>query len=100
MIRSRTRRPAAIPSVISDPEPARLPRLKQGRHKQPQDTEQGCRALAAADLACAGASGEGWPRVRMERSAAAWTSRANLLHRLEAKANAALRSADAAAPRH
>ena len=95
MISSTTRRPAAASSV--PPEPSGLPRLAGGRQKQPQDTELGCRAFAAANLASAGELVQGWPRARMEHSAAAWTTRAELLHRLEAGINAARRRADLAA---
>jgi hypothetical protein len=84
MISSRTRRPAAAPPVLREPEAAGLQRLTGGRQKQPQDTEQGCRAFAAADLASAGALTGAYPRARMEHSAASWTIRADLLHRLEA----------------
>jgi hypothetical protein len=61
-----------------------LERLAATRHKQPQDTELGCRAFAAADLLQAGALTGAYPRARMEHSAATWTARADLLHRLEA----------------
>jgi hypothetical protein len=96
MIRSRTRRPAAAPSDMREPEPAGLPRLLGGRQKQPQDTALGCRAFAAADLALAGDLGQGHPRARMEHSAATWTIRAELLHRLEKGINASRRQMDRA----
>lgn len=89
MVNPRTRRVAAAPSAICAPEVARLPRLSLARNKQPQDTERGCREFAAADLAAAGALAGGWPRARMEHSAAAWATRADLLHRLETRISAA-----------
>jgi hypothetical protein len=93
MISSRTARPATAPPALCDSGPARLPRLSQARQKQPQDTERGCREFAAADLASAGALRDGWPRARMEHSAAAWTTRADLLQRLETGIAAARRKA-------
>jgi hypothetical protein len=56
--------------------------------KQPQDTEEGCRAFAAADLLRSAAVPAGMSRLRLEHSAASWTTRAELLHRLEAGWNA------------
>jgi len=67
----------------------RLERLSVARHRQPQDTEQGCRALAADDLARAAILTGAFPRARMEHSAATWTARADLLHRVETGAAAA-----------
>src|SRR5438270_889518 len=64
MIRSRTRRPAAAPNAMREPDPTRLERLATHRHKQPQDTELGCRAFAAADLLEAGALTRAYPRAR------------------------------------
>ena len=84
MISSRTRSPDAAPPALREPEVAGLLRLSTTRNKQPQDTEQGCRAFAAADLASAGLLTGAYPRARMEHSAASWTTRADLLHRLEA----------------
>ena len=89
MIRSRTRRPAAAPNAMREPDPTRLERLATNHHKQPQDTELGCRAFAAADLLEAGALTGAYPRARMEHSAATWSARADLLHRVEASAAAA-----------
>ena len=86
MIRSRTRRPAAAPDAMREPDPTRLERLAIQHHKQPQDTELGCRAFAAADLLQAGLLTGAYPRARMEHSAATWTARADLLHRVEASA--------------
>ncbi|HEX5182904.1 MAG TPA: hypothetical protein VFW19_07095 [Allosphingosinicella sp.] len=93
MISSRNGQAGAAPAAAREPEAAGV--SGHGRRKQPQDTAQGCRALAAADLASAGALDEGWPRARMENSAAAWTTRADLLHRLETGIEAARRRADA-----
>jgi hypothetical protein len=89
MISSRTRRPGAATPILLDADPPRLERLATHRHKQPQDTELGCRAFAAADLLQAGALTGAYPRARMEHSAATWTARAELLHRVEAGASAA-----------
>ena len=52
--------------------------------KRPEDTPSGCRDLAAADLrrATLAAGNAGW---RYERSAAAWTARADMLTRHEAE---------------
>lgn len=97
MISSTTRRPAATSTSVREPEESGLPRLSGGRLKQPQDTELGCRAFAAADLLSAGALVAGNSRARMEHSAASWTIRADLLQRLEKGANAARRKADLAA---
>ena len=79
MTRSRSAR-AARPLPV----PLRLERLSTSRHRQPQDTEQGCRALAADDLARAAVLTGAFPRARMEHSAATWIARADLLHRVEA----------------
>lgn len=97
MISSRTSRPDAMPLAVREPAPVGLERLAGGRQKQPQDTELGCRAFAAADLASAGILTVGHPRARMEHSAAAWTTRADLLHRLEAGIAATRRGRIAAA---
>jgi hypothetical protein len=72
-----------MPPIMRAPEAAGLERLSTSHRKQPQDTEEGCRAFAAADLASAGALTGAYPRARMEHSAATWTTRADLLHRLE-----------------
>lgn len=64
----------------SAPLSGRLVRAK----RRPEDTPDGCRIHAAADLARAEASdGDPW-RWRMEHSAAAWTARAELLDSHEA----------------
>lgn len=55
------------------------------RRKRPEDTPQGCRALAAADLDRAGAADAGHATDRFRHSAATWTARAEMLDRLEAK---------------
>lgn len=81
MITSRTRRPA---STARGAKPASLQRLMASRHKQPQDTEAGCRGFAADDLVRAGDMTGALPRARMEHSAAVWTARADLLRRVEA----------------
>ena len=62
------------------------PRLRLG-HK-PEDTAEGCRAMAAADRERAVAMDTDRMRFRIERSADAWTKRADLLERLEGTFNA------------
>lgn len=82
MISSKTRRRTATSIALLRAMPRRLERLSMPpRERMPQDTEQGCRALAAADLARADEL-QGFPRARMEHSAAAWTARADLLDRI------------------
>lgn len=44
--------------------------------RPPQDTPEGCRAMAAADMARAGRQAAGWPRTRFEHSAVMWSRRA------------------------
>ena len=63
------------------------------RRKKPEDTSQGCRAFAAADLDRAAGITGGHARGRYERSAAVWATRADLLARLEAKTEARMRAA-------
>lgn len=62
-----------------------LPPAPAGRRKRPEDTPDGCRAFAAADRDRAATFAVDQARGRYERSAAAWTARADLLDRLEAK---------------
>jgi hypothetical protein len=50
--------------------------------RKPEDSADGCRALAASDRERASAAA-GHVRSRFERSAQAWTARATLLDRLE-----------------
>ena len=45
----------------------------------PQDTPDGCDAMAAADMARAARHPEGWARIRFEHSAVMWSRRAKLL---------------------
>jgi hypothetical protein len=47
--------------------------------RAPQDTADGCVAMAAADMARAALEPEGWPRIKWEHSAVAWSRRAKLL---------------------
>ena len=63
------------------------------RRKKPEDTSQGCRDFAAADLDRAAGITGGHARGRYEYSAEVWTARANLLARLEAKTEARMRAA-------
>ena len=60
--------------------------------RRPEDTAQGCRALADADRTRAADMVNDHMRGAHERSADAWTSRADLLQRLELSSNA--RAAD------
>ena len=62
------------------------PRLALGN--KPEDTAEGCRAMAAADRERAVAMDTDRMRFRIERSADAWTKRADLLERLEGTFNA------------
>ena len=48
-----------------------------------QDTVAGCQERALADLSKAAAMGAPHERLRMERSAAGWVARANLLQKLD-----------------
>ncbi len=66
---------------------ARLPRLARP-NRQPQDTEAGCRERAAASLAQAETMDTAHGRDRMELSAASWTTRADLLQRLDESSEA------------
>jgi hypothetical protein len=45
----------------------------------PQDTPEGCDAMAAADMARAAAHVKGWGRTLFEHSAVMWSRRARLL---------------------
>lgn len=63
--------------------PARWP----GR--PPQDTPEGCKAMAAADMARAARQSAGWARTRFEHSAVMWSRRAKLLKDAEAGSEAA-----------
>lgn len=49
--------------------------------RKPEDTAEGCRALAADDRERAAAAGNGHVRLTFERSAEAWSARARLLER-------------------
>jgi hypothetical protein len=52
--------------------------------RKPEDSADGCRALAAADRERASGAANGHVRDRFERSAHAWIARAILLEHLEA----------------
>ena len=58
-------------------------RPKARTKKAPQDTAAGCRIRADADLVASLAILIANQRVRLERSAATWTARADLLQSLE-----------------
>lgn len=53
------------------------PARRTGR--PPQDTPEGCRAMAAADLVRADKQVAGWARTRFEHSAVMWSRRAKRL---------------------
>ena len=63
------------------------------RRKRPEDSPGGCREMAAADLRRADALVGDHVRWRYLHSAEAWTARAELLDRLEAKFQARVRGA-------
>lgn len=73
-----------------------LPMLTRTR-RQTQDTVAGCRERAAANLTEAATLDVANGRWKLEHSAAAWTSRADLLERLEAKHDARVAGRDAQA---
>ena len=52
--------------------------------RKPEDTAEGCRALADADRERAAATPNDHMRASFNRSASAWVLRANLLDRLQA----------------
>ena len=54
------------------------PHARRAR-RAPQDTAEGCMAMARADMARAAEAQSGWPRIRFEHSAVAWSRRADLL---------------------
>ena len=58
--------------------------------RAPQDTSEGCLAMAAADMARAALEAEGWARIKFEHSAVAWSRRAKLLEAAETRAAVAL----------
>ena len=62
-----------------------LPASRASR-RAPQDTADGCVAMAAADMARAALAPEGWPRIKWEHSAVAWSRRAKLLEAAEKRA--------------
>jgi len=64
---------------MTDPTPPSSdPRTKDSR-----DTAEGCRDRASADLAQAGTMNTANGRQVLEKSAASWTTRAELLQRIE-----------------
>ena len=67
----------------------RQPRLA-ARKRRPEDTEEGCRASAAADLARAATMDTSQGRWRLEHSAASWNKRADLIKQTEASHQARL----------
>jgi len=57
-----------------------------------EDTAEGCREMALDDRARAADVGSDHMRDRLERSAEAWTDRANLLQRLETSFSARIKA--------
>lgn len=78
----------------------RVPRssitVAQPVRRMPEDTAIGCRARAAADLLESVSMTTANQRLRMESSAANWTLRADLLHRLEQSSGLRKEKAEAA----
>ena len=62
------------------------------RDKEPRETAAGCRERATDDLTRALAMDTANGRTIFERSAASWTKRADMLHRLETGVEARLAS--------
>ena len=56
--------------------------------QKPEDSAEGCRAMAASNREQATATPNDHMRATLQRSAEAWTARASLLDRLEARFNA------------
>ena len=56
--------------------------------QKPEDSADGCRAMATSDRQKAAATANGHMRASLERSAEVWTARANLLDRLKANFHA------------
>ncbi|HEY0149596.1 MAG TPA: hypothetical protein VGB70_11420 [Allosphingosinicella sp.] len=71
-----------------------LDRLVQ-RGRQAQDTALGCHGLAAADLLRAGLGVTDMERRKFEHSAATWTARGDMLHRIDLSQAGRLRAAAA-----
>ena len=66
--------------------PAANPPKPPPRHpRRPQDTPEGCDAMAAADMARAAREAPGWARIRFEHSAVMWSRRANWLQGAETR---------------
>lgn len=93
------------PSLIDGVEAIRMPAKRAPRsqtdvaqpvRRMPEDTAVGCRARAAADLLESVSMTTANQRLRMESSAANWTLRADLLHRLEEGSEARKGKAEAA----
>jgi hypothetical protein len=49
------------------------------RDRRPEDTSEGCDAMAAADMDRAARQTEGWAKIRFEHSAVMWSRRAKWL---------------------
>ncbi|HVM22281.1 MAG TPA: hypothetical protein VM308_03120 [Sphingomicrobium sp.] len=65
--------------------------------RQREDSAEGCRSMASDDQQRADESGNPQMRAILERSAAAWESRAKLLDRLEASSAARAQASSEAA---
>lgn len=60
--------------------PKHEPVTRTGRRdRSPEDTSEGCSAMAAADMKRAARETEGWARIRYEHSAVMWSRRAQWL---------------------
>lgn len=68
----------------------------QAVRRMPEDTALGCRERAAADLLESVTMATANQRLRLESSAACWTVRADLLHRLEESSERRMEKAEAA----
>jgi hypothetical protein len=60
--------------------------------RKPEDSADGCRAFAASDRERASANSNIHVRASLERSAQAWSTRANLLDRMQATFDARVAS--------
>jgi hypothetical protein len=62
------------------------PSLSRRARRAPQDTAEGCHAMAAADMARAALEPAGWARIKFEHSAVAWSRRAEELEAADRRA--------------
>jgi hypothetical protein len=90
-----------IPTSDSDSDETRIPSPSESpvvRDKDARETAAGCRERANADSARALAMDTVNGRQIFEKSAASWTKRADMLHRIETGIEARLQAAEPAAP--